>query len=118
MAFVFAGTNIRAPMNMEEANSTQYAQVRTLKGVIGRDYFGDNKRVWTLDFANTKPTDYATIRGIYDSYLSTGTAQTWAITETNYTVSTTNVHVDLTRRKFSVGGISYISDFTLILTEA
>lgn len=118
MAFVLSGTTIRAPYEVKETNSTQVAQNRTLSGAVSRDYFGSNKRVWELVYKNVKITDYATIKTIYDSYLSTGSTKTWAVTETNYTVASTNVHVDLQERDFNVRGSSYISDFTLILTEA
>lgn len=118
MAYLLAATAIRAPHEIEESNSTQYAQQRTLAGSVGRDYFGSNKRIWTLTYENVKATDFSTIETIYDAYLSTGQAQTWQVTETNYTVSSTNVHIDLQVRKFQVSGSSYISDFTLVLTEA
>lgn len=118
MAYVLAGTNIRAPQSLEESNSTQYAQQRTLSGTVGRDYFGSNKKVWELNYENTKKADYDTINAIYATYLSTGASQTWAVTETNYAITSTNVHVDLQVRRFTMSGTSYISDFTLILTEA
>lgn len=103
---------------MTETNGTQYAQQRTLRGAIGRDYFGDNKRVWTLEYRNVKTTDYTTIKNIYTSYITTGAVKTWESTETNYTISSTTVHIDMRERGFRVRGDSYISDFTLILTEA
>lgn len=103
---------------MEEKNQTQYAQQKALSGAVGRDYFGSNKRIWTLEYENTKKAAYDTIKTIYDSYLSTGTAKSWEVTETNYAVSATTVHVDLQVRKFTMSGTDYISDFTLILTEA
>ena len=118
MAFVLASTNLKGPQSIEETNDTQVAVQRTLSGSINRDYFGSNKRVWKLEYANCNPTDYTTIKTIYNTYLSTGTTQTWAITETNYTVSSVNVHVDLQVRSFTVRGSSYLSNFTLILTEA
>ena len=118
MSFILASTTIRRPKSMNVSNDTQSAQNRTLGGSITRDYFGSNKRVWTLEYENTTKTDFDTINTIYLSYLSTGTAQTWSVTETNYTISSTNVHVDLISRNFSVGGEDYISDFTLTLTEA
>ncbi len=118
MSYLLAGSIIRRPLTMEEVNSTQVAQNRTLNGSITRDYFGSNKRVWTLSYENVQPTDYNTINTIYQSYLSTGTTQTWQITETNYTISQTNVHVDLQTRSFKVPGSNYIANFTLILTEA
>jgi len=118
MAYLLNGSTIRAPQSLSESNSTQYAQNRTLDGAINRDYFGSNKRVWALRYQNVKKTDYDTIKTIYDSYLSTGSTKTWQVTETNYTISQTNVHIDLVERGFGVQGDSYISDFDLVLTEA
>jgi hypothetical protein len=117
MSYLLSGTTIRGPYSIEESNSTQVAQQRTLSGAVGRDYFGSNKRIWTLEYKNTNPTAYTTIKTIYNTYLSTGTAVTWQSTETNYTIASTTVHIDLQIRQFSVRGSSYISDFTLILTE-
>ena len=116
MSYILDSITIARPLNLEEGNNTQFAQVRTLSGAVNRDYFGSNKRTFVLDYANKTPADYAIIRAIYDSYLSTGTAKVFEITEGSYTVTAT-VHIDLARRKFSVGGSSYISDASLILTE-
>ena len=118
MAYLLGGSQIRAPHELSEANSTQVAQNRTLSGSITRDYFGTNKRVWKLEYRNVMPTDYNTIKATYTSYLTNALAKTWEITETNYTVAQTSVHLDLVERGFSVRGNDYLSDFTLILTEA
>lgn len=117
MAYLLDATIIRAPHGFSETNDTQVAQNRTLSGSITRDYFGSNKRVWVLEYRNTKKADYDIINGIYASYLSTGTTKSWAVTETNYAVTAT-VHLDLKTRGFNVKGTNYISDFTLTLTEA
>lgn len=118
MAYLLDSQTIRNPSSIKEANDTQSAIQRTLNGRIGRDNFGLNKRVWILEYENVQPTAYTTIKAIYDSYLATNTLKTWQITETNYSVSATSVHVDLVERAFSVKGSDYISDFTLTLTEA
>ena len=118
MSYVLSGTTIRAPHELAEANSTQVAQNRTLSGSVTRDYFGSNKRVWKLEYRNVMPTDYDTIKTIYTSYLTNAAAKTWEVTETNYIVAQTSVHLDLVERGFSVRGNDYLSDFTLILTEA
>lgn len=118
MSYVLDSTTIKAPQEFSETNNTQVAQNRTLDGSINRDYFGSNKRIWVLNYKNAKKTDYDTIKTIYTSYLSTAAAKTWQVTETNYPVSATTVHVDLLERGFSVRGSSYISDFDLILVEA
>lgn len=118
MSYVLSGQTIRRPSQMDESNSTQMAVQRTLSGAINRDIFGSNKRVWTLVYDLTNKTDYDTIKGIYDSYLATNTTKTWEVTEANYTISQTRVHVDLLERGFSVKGDQYLSSFTLTLTEA
>lgn len=118
MSYLLDGTSIRRPHQIEESNSTQVAVQRTLSGAINRDYFGSNKRVWKLDYNTVQPSDYTTIKAIYDAYLANGVTKSWEITETNYTISATYVHVDLLERGFSIRGSDYLSDFTLILTEA
>jgi hypothetical protein len=118
MSFVLGGTTIKRPSKMNEANSTQYAANRVLSGANTRDYFGSNKRVWTLEFDNLNTTDYTTIQTLYLSYLASGAALTWQVSEGNYTVNQTNVLVDFQTRDFSIPGSSYISTCTLILTEA
>ena len=118
MAYLLDASTIRNPYEITEANDTQVAVQRTLDGSINRDYFGSNKRIWELKFVNAKKTDYDTINTIYQSYLSTGTTKTFEVTETNYTVSSVNVHVDLLERGFTIRGSDYLSDFSLILTEA
>lgn len=118
MSYLLNGSTIRSPQEITEENSTQLAQQRTLSGSISRDYFGSNKRVWRLRYANTKKADYDTIKTIYDTHLSTGSTVTWESTEANYTIVSTNVHIDVKTRNFGVRGSDYISDFDVILTEA
>lgn len=118
MSYILSATTIRSPMAISEANSTQVAQQRTLSGAVNRDYFGSNKRVWTLQYRNTKKADYDTINTIYTAYLSSGTAVSWSSTETNYSIASTTVHIDLLQRGLSTPGTDYISDFDLVLTEA
>lgn len=116
--YILDSTTIRSPITMNETNSTQIAEVRALDGSISRDLFGTNKRTWTLEYRNTKKSDYDTIKTIHTSYLTTGNTKTWQVTETNYAVSETSVHVDLQVREFETGGEDYISNFVLVLTEA
>lgn len=117
MSYLLNGTEIRRPSSISVGNSTQYAQHRTLDGTISRDYMGNNKRTWILEYENVNVTDFNTINTLYSTYLSNTTPQTWEITETNYTVSSTNVHLNLDERSFGVKGESYISDFRLTLVE-
>ena len=118
MAYTLNGIAIKAPKSIEETNNTQYAQQRTLGGTVNRDYFGLNKRTWKLSYSNIQKADYDIINTAYQAYLTSGTAKSWASDETNYTIASTNVHINLDARGFSVGGFDYISNFTLVLSEA
>jgi hypothetical protein len=118
MSYLLAATSIRSPNTMSEDNTTQVTQIRTLSGAINRDYFGSNKRIWKLEYKNLQKADYDTLNTIYQAYLLSGTPVAWQITETNYAVAATTVHVDLLSRDFSAKGSGYLSDITLILTEA
>lgn len=118
MAYILSATTIRNPHELNERNRTQLAQHQALDGTVRRDYYGDNKRVWELSYRNTKKADYDEINTIYQAYLATAVPVAWQVTETNYTVSATTVHIDLIERDFSVRGTDYISNFDLILTEA
>lgn len=118
MSYILNATTIRAPQNMNESNSTQYAQNRVLSGAVARDMFGSNKRVWALIYRNITKAEYDTIKAIHNTYLSTGNEVSWQVTETNYAVSATTVHVDIPERAFETGGETYLSNFTLVLTEA
>lgn len=118
MSYILASQTIRAPKAVHESNLTQFAQQKTLSGAVGRDYFGSNKRVWTLSYTNVNQTDYNIIRTIYLAYLGSATPQVFTSTESNYPVNNANVHLDFLDRDFNVSGIDYLSDFDLILTEA
>ncbi len=118
MSYILDGTTIRSPHRISEGNSTQYAQNRVLDGSIARDYFGSNKRIWKLEYNNTQKAEYDVINAIYQAYLGDNTARSWESTETNYTIPSVNVHIDIQERGFSYSGTDYLSDFTVTLTEA
>lgn len=105
---------------MIEDNLTQYAQNKTLGGNVNRDYFGSNKRIFTLNYENVNYTDWSTINTIYQAYLSDKTARSFQITDTNYNGAASTArscHIDLLSRDFSIPGSTYLSNFSLILTE-
>lgn len=118
MSFILNGSTIRRPNKLNETNLTQFAEQQTLSGAIGRDYFGNNKRIWTLQYDNLNATDYAALKALYNTYLTNGTGLSWQVTEANYTVAATTVHVDLQNRDFTVPGSSYLSGVSLVLKEA
>lgn len=118
MSYILDGTVIRNPMNIEDQTIDQYAQNKALDATVRRDYFGDTKRIWVLDYVNAQPSEYAVIKTIVDAYKSTVQTKTFESTEGNYVISSRLCHLDLVKRRFNVGGSDYISDFSLVITEA
>lgn len=116
IAYILNGVTIRSPHKITESNSTQYAQNRVLEGDINRDFFGDNKRVWSLDYRNLNKADYDEIKTLYELYLQ-GSSLSWSITGDNYAVAATNVHVELKQKQMDNTGPHYLSNFRLILYE-
>jgi hypothetical protein len=121
MAYVLGGVEIRNPMGVSEKKIERFSQVQTLDGRIHRDYYNSlvgTKHIWTLEYENATAAEYSAIKTIYDTYKNTDTVQTWEVTESNFTVAETNVHIDLIERKFSTPGTDYLASFQLILTES
>jgi len=117
MSYLLDGTEIRRPSSIKEQDSKQYAQHKALNSTVSRDSFGSAKRIWVLNFRNCNATDYATLKTIRDTYRSNDTTVTWESTETNYTIASTNVHIDMDNRGISIPGTDYLSDFSITLTE-
>lgn len=120
MSWLLNSTSIRKPNSMNESNSTQVAQNRTLGGNINRDYFGNNKNVFTLVYNNVNATDWAVINTIYQAFLLDGTARSFQITDINYNGAATtsrNCHLDLLTRDYNIPGSTFLTDFVLVLTE-
>lgn len=118
MSYSLAGTQIRRPTTMHENNNTQFAANRVLSGANTRDYFGDNKRIWTLTYKTLNVNDYNTLYTIYQNFLLNKSPVPLVVTEGNYPVPSMNVYIDFPDRDFSIPGSSYLSDNTLTLTEA
>lgn len=115
VAYVLGGISIQPPHRFSEANDTLYAENRVLEGDINRDFFGENKRVWDLEYENLNPEDSAIIKALYYDYLDSGETKTWEVTGDNYFITETSVHIDLPDRTIHP---AYITSFVIRLTEA
>lgn len=118
MAYVLSSTTIRRPVNINESDSTLVTEHKALDASVSRDYFGSNKRMWTLDYQNVNVDDYESINTIYQDYVSNSIPKSWQSTEPNNIIDITTVHVDLIQRDFTIHGYTMLSDFSLILTES
>lgn len=116
MAYLLGGVAIKRPTSMNWTRTSQYAQNKTLDGSVTRDYFGDDKNIWVLQYRNVSNSDYSAILARYDDYIANGVRY---FDSTGEAISIgTLVHVSVDTRSFNVGGTDYLGDFSLILTEA
>lgn len=116
--YSIGGQKIKAPQQMKEGRVEQYAQQKALDGSVNRDYFSSRegtKRIWTLTYYNILPAAYNVIDAVYTIYKLTDTTQAFVVSDLSIS---TDVHMDLVDRDFSVSGNDYLSSFTLVLTEA
>lgn len=118
MAYLLNGSEIKRPSEIQERDSKQYAQHKTLDATVSRDSFGSAKRIWVLTYKNCNAADYNIIKTIRDTYRSNDTVISWESTESNYTIAETWVHIDMDNRVIGVPGSDYLSDFSVTLTEA
>ena len=102
---------------MSTARGKQYSEIQALTGTVSRDYFGNEKKVYILEYKDCSAEDYTTIETQYNAYLTSNSVVAFVCTDTNNTISA-DVHVDLKPQKYRQGGESYPSDFELILKEA
>jgi hypothetical protein len=96
---------VREPVNVETTNIT-------IDGTSKRDITA-RKWQYLLEYKNISTTDANTIYTIYNLQ----TTVTWQVTETNFTVSSRDVHVDISPRQYFTHGSDYLVNLILTLTE-
>lgn len=111
MAYVLDGTTLKAPTDfsretIETSASNNSIEGRTTKDIMNRKYR------YVLVYNWLSASERNDIITIYDKEACV----TFEVTETNLTISETEVHVDIPRRNYHKGA-DYRENFTLILTE-
>jgi len=115
MAYSLGGSTIKQPNSFDEKIDTQASTKLSINNDRYKDITGSQKGTWILRWGFLSPTDYATIKTIYDDHITNGNTKAFVVNETNLTINAT-VNVEFGRRKYRKGG-SYYSIFELILTE-
>jgi hypothetical protein len=90
-----------------ETSATNLALTgRTTKDIRNR------KERFTLSWERLTPTEVASILSEYTPEIT----KNFSVTETNLTIASTAVHIDISKRDYVKGG-EYRSDMTMTLTE-
>jgi hypothetical protein len=100
------------PKNMVRRQVETGATVITLDGTTKKDIIS-RKEQFVLEYTLLTQAEVASILGEYNLQ----TTRNLAINETNLTVSTTPVHIEIEERQYNTKGNEYREDLTLVLTE-
>ena len=115
MAYSLGGSTIKSPNSVAEKIDTQASTKLSINNDRYKDITGSQKNTWVLRWGFLSPTDYATIKTVFDDHITNGNTKVFAVNETNLTITAT-VNIDFRKRDYIKGG-SYYSIFELILTE-
>lgn len=112
MAYILDGTTLRNPQELEIEELETGVAHETIDGKLKKSVTNRRRR-FVLRYQNLTRTQENTILNIWNQQDTV----TFESTETNLTVASTTVHVEVFRRAFNRGS-EYRSDLSLILTES
>ena len=115
MAYSLGGSTIKSPNSVNEKIDTQASTKLSINNDRYKDITGSQKKIWVLSWGFLSPTNYATIKTVFDDHITNGTTKAFVVNETNLTINAT-VNIEFGRMEYIKGG-SYYSIFELILTE-
>jgi len=87
-------------------------KVTTLKGRTKKDIVA-RKEQFVIKYVMLTQTEVNAIMGEYNLEAT----RNFSISETNLTIASTPVHIDIAERAYNTAGDSYREDLTLVLTE-
>ena len=112
MSYVLGDVTLPSPTNFRREYIERSASNDMLDGTTKKDITNRKER-FILEFNNISQTDVSTILSEYNLE----TTRDFEVTETNLTISSTQVHIDIGRRNYPTKGTDYREELTLLLTE-
>ena len=112
MSFILGAQTLLNPKSfkrefVETSASNLLIEGKTTKRVENR------KERFTLTYQNLTAAQASSILSEYD----TDETRLFQVTESNLTIATTKVHIDVSTRNYPLTGKAYRHDLTLVLTE-
>lgn len=112
MSYTLGDTTLPTPVNFSRKYIETGSKVTTLDGTTSQDIM-NRKEEYVLEFKNLTQAEVGNILSEYNLQ----TTRNFAVSETNLTISSTPVHIDITGREYNAKGNEYREDLVMVLTE-
>lgn len=112
MSYTLGSITLPNPKSFSRTLIESGASVITLNGRTKRDIINRKER-YVLGYEMLSQTNVNLILSEYNLQQ----ARYFTVSETNLTIPSTLVHIDIADREYNTKGVSYREDFNLILTE-
>lgn len=112
MAYLLGDITLPNPKRFERRTVEMSKVNDTINGTTKKDIV-NRKEQFVLDYTNLTQAQVASILSEYNTQIT----REFEVTESNLTISATEVHIDIPGRAYNTKGDQYREDLTLILTE-
>lgn len=112
MAWLLGSITLPNPSAFARDVIERSQKIITLNNTTKKDITG-RKEVYTLGFQMLTQSEVNSILSEYDLQ----TTRNFQVTETNLTIASTPVHIEIQRRGYNTPGDQYREDVTLVLEE-
>lgn len=112
MGYTLGSITLPNPVSLSREHvETSVANI-TINGTTFKDITNRKER-YILSFVNLTQAEIGNIMSEYNMQ----THRNFVVSETNLTINSTQVHIDIASREYNSKGIEYREDITLVLTE-
>ena len=111
MSYVLGSLTLPAPVEFNRETVETSVENLLLTGTTKKDIVNRKER-FVLRFEHLTSAEVSSIMAEYDLQ----TVRNFAVSETNVTITSTQVHIDITNREY-VTGADYRENLTIILIE-
>lgn len=112
MAYTLGSITLPNPQNFQREYIETAAFILTLNNTTKKDLVGRKER-YILEFTMLTQAEIASMLSEFEL----NTTRNFSVSESNLTIASTPVHIELERREYNTPGNEYREDIVLILTE-
>lgn len=113
MSYLLGSITLPRPAGFQKEVIETAQKIMTLAGATKKDYTNRKYR-YVLEFKYLTQAEVSQILSEYDLQVT----RNFSSTETNNTIASTPVHIEIERREYNTPGNEYREDITLYLEEA
>lgn len=112
MSYTLGSITLPNPKGFQRRLIETGASINTLNGRTKKD-ITNRKEQFILNYEMLSQANVTAILGEYDLQ----TVRNFSVNETNLTINSTPVHIEISERQYNTKGNEYREDLTLVLTE-